>query len=68
MLRDPREGHQHWRTPSATKSRSSEVSVRVVGASEVLLWLLSTIVSVGGGQRINGSGGLVALGVCRIFA
>ena len=46
---------------SATKSRLSEVSVRVVGASEVLLWLPATTVLVGGGWRINGSGGLVAL-------
>ena len=57
----PREGHRHWTTPSATKSRSLEISVRAVGASEVLLWLLATIVSMGGGRRINNSGGLVAL-------
>ena len=68
VKQDPRKGHQHWTTPSATKSRSSEVSVRVVGASEVLLWLLSTTISVGGSRRINDNGGLVALGVCKISA
>ena len=66
MKQDPREGHQCWTTPLAAKSRLSEVSVRVVGACELLLWLLSTTVSMGGGRRINDNGGLVALGVCKI--
>jgi len=46
VLWDPREGHQHWTTPLATKSRSSEVSIRVIRASKVLLWLPAT--SIGG--------------------
>ena len=64
VLRDSREGHWRWTTPSATKSRSLEVSIRVVGASKVLLWLPATTILVGGGRRINGSGGLVALIPC----
>ena len=66
VLRDSREGHRCWTTPSATKSRSSKVSVRVVRASKVLLWLLATTVLVGGGRRINDSGGLVALIPCYL--
>ena len=58
VSRDSREGHRCWVTPSATKSRSSEVSIRVIIASEVLLWFPMTIVSVGGGRRINGNGGV----------
>ena len=64
VLWDLREGYRRWTTPSATKSRLLEVFVRVVRASKVLLWLLATIVLVGGGRRINGSGGLVALIPC----